>query len=544
MMKIIIICLCWLSAFSLKAQNSIDIERPKLVVGIIVDQMRYDYLTRFYNKYSDDGFKRLINEGYNCENAHFNYIPTATAVGHSSVYTGTTPSIHGMMGNYWYDKFLKKQIYCVDDDNYKTVGTATGGKKSPYRLITTTVADELRLAQNMKGKSISISIKDRSAILPVGHTANAAYWFQGKKDGKFITSTYYMKQLPKWVNDFNASGKAKEYLNKKWETLYNINTYTESIADDNEFESTFKGKESPTFPYKLSKLAKKNENFELLKATPFGNSIVIDFAKEAIIAENLGGDDYTDFLAISFSSTDYIGHQFGVDSKEVQDAYLRLDKDIADFLKFLDKKIGKNDYTLFLTADHAAVQVPAYLQSKKIPANYIDSEDFKLYVLAITQKHFKSKELIEHFSYSQLFLDKSKILELKLDVHKVAQILADEIINYKNVHRTVTAQTLQNTVFEERILHNLQNGYNQRLSGDVFIIHNPATISYLRKGSTHGSAYIYDTHVPIIFYGKGIKKGTSKDYIPIIDIAPTLSNLLNISFPNGNTGNIIKGALK
>lgn len=545
MKKIIVLGLILLSSIAINAQKQTKLDRPKLVVGIIVDQMRYDYLSRFYDKYSEDGFKRLLNEGFSCENAHFNYIPTYTAVGHASVYTGATSSAHGIIGNNWYDKFLKKSIYCVDDFNYDAVGIKKqGGQKSPYRMLTSTMTDELRLAQNMKGKTISVSIKDRSAILPGGHTSNGSYWFIGGDEGKFISSTFYMDALPKWVKEFNALELPKKYVKQKWETLYDIETYTESLADDNVYEESFNGEKSPVFPHDLSKLRKKNSNFDLVKSTPFGNEIVVEFAKAAIENENLGQGDYTDFLAISFSSTDYIGHQFGVDSKEIQDTYLRLDKELAQLLNYLDKNIGKNNYTLFLTADHAAVQVPAYLKSQKIPAGYIDMNAFKKYLSDLTNKYFQSDDLIENISNFQIFLDHDKISELKLDKKKVAQMLADEIINYDGVHKTVTAQTMQNTVFAEGILNKLQNGYNQKLSGDVLIVPDPAKISYSKTGSTHGSGFSYDTHVPIIFYGKGINQGRSREKIEIIDIAPTISNLLMIEFPNGTMGNVITKALK
>lgn len=518
----------------------IDMQRPKLVVGIVVDQMRYDYLTRFYDKYGNDGFKRLLNDGFNCENGHYNYIPTYTAVGHTSIYTGTTPSNHGIIGNNWYQKFEKKYIYCVDDGDYKSIGAADGGRKSPRRMISTTVGDELKMAQNKRGKVIGLSIKDRSAILPAGHAANAAYWYKGGKEGKFITSSYYMDELPQWVQQFNKNGKAKQYLNSTWNTLYDIDTYTESIADNNPFEGKFKGKDTPTFPYNLKKLKKGNNNYSILSATPFGNSLVKDFAEAAIIGENLGQDDnVTDFLAISFSSTDYVGHKFGVDSKEIQDTYLRLDKDLADFLRFLDEKVGKGNYTLFLTADHAAVQVPSYLQTLKIPSGYFDNKELKKKANAYLFKRYKSKDLIENISNFQIFLNKEEIKELKLDANAVSQNLADELINYKGIYKTVTARTMQTANFTKGIMHLLQNGYNQKFSGDVLMVPNPATISYSKTGSTHGSGYNYDTHVPIIFYGKGIKKGASKSHVNITDIAPTISSLLEITFPNANTGKVI-----
>ncbi|TYP98071.1 type I phosphodiesterase/nucleotide pyrophosphatase [Tenacibaculum adriaticum] len=519
--------------------------KPKLVIGIVVDQMRYDYLIRFESKYGEGGFKRLLKHGFSLENAHYNYIPTYTAVGHTSIYTGTTPTNHGIIGNNWYDKYLKKSIYCVDDENYKTVGNeADGGKKSPYRLQTTTITDQLRLAQNMNGKTIGIAIKDRSAILPAGHSANAAYWFDGGSKGEWISSSYYMNDLPTWVQEFNKSGKADEYLNKPWETLYDIKTYTESITDDNNFEETFKGEEKPVFPHNIPTLRSKNNNYSILKAIPAGNSITADFAKAAIIAENLGKNNYTDFLAVSFSSTDYVGHQFGVASKEIEDTYLRLDKDLESFFNFLDTQVGKGNYTLFLTADHAATQVPAYLHSVKIPGSYFSNKKFKEFMDGVTEEHFKSSDLIENISNFQIFLNKEKIAQLKLNANEIAQTLADAAINYKGIYKSVTAKTMQSTTFTTGILNTLQNGYNQKFSGDVLLVPTPSTINYPKKGTTHGSGYSYDTHIPVIFYGNGIKKGSSKKKYEIIDIAPTISNLLQIEFPNGNTGKIIGEVLE
>ena len=521
-------------------------KKPKLVIGIVIDQMRYDYLTRFADKYGEDGFKRIINNGFSLENAHYNYIPTYTAVGHASIYTGATPENHGVIGNNWYDKYAKKYIYCVDDANYTTVGVdSKGGKKSPKRMQTTTITDQLRLAQNMNGKTISIAIKDRSAVLPGGHTANGAYWLEGKKEGKWITSSYYMNELPRWVKRFNRSGKADEYLSKPWNTLYDIKTYTESLDDDNPYEGKFKGKERPVFPYDIKNLKEKNGHYEMIKEIPAGNSFTTDFVKAAIIGEKLGKSDYTDFLAVSYSTPDYVGHQFGVASKEIQDTYLRLDKDLASLFSFLDAEVGKDNYTLFLTADHAAVQVPAYLQSEKIPAHYTSSRRLKNYINAITLKYFKSDKLVEHVSNFQIFLNKDKIEELKLDATTVAQKIADNVINFDKIYKAVTARTMQTTHFTDGILQKLQKGYNQKFSGDVLLIPLPSTIiRSSRTGTTHGSGYSYDTHVPIIFYGNGINKGASKKAYNITDIAPTISNLLQIEFPNGTTGKIVEGALK
>jgi len=521
------------------------VKKSKLVIGIVIDQMRYDYLTRFADRYGKDGFNRILKNGFSLENAHYNFIPTYTAVGHAAIYAGTSPSNHGIISNNWYDKVLKKSIYCVDDANYKTIGNnGTVGQKSPLRLYTTTIADQLQLAQNMQGKTIGIAIKDRAAILPVGHSANAAYWYDAGNKNQWITSSFYMGELPDWVKAFNSNNKADEYLNETWETLYDINTYSQSRADNNIYENNLNGQEKPVFPKVLKKLRELNDNFSLIKTIPAGNTYTVDFAKAAIKGEQLGKSEFTDFLAVSFSSTDYVGHRYGVAAVETEDTYLRLDKDLAHFFNFLDTEVGKENYTLFLTADHAAVHVPSYLQSLKIPAHYLSTKKLKKFLSDITQKYFNSKELIENISNYQIFLDQEKIEALGFNKNAVAQRLADEVLNFDKIYKAVTARTLQTTNFTEGIMHALQQGYNPKFSGDVLMIPYPATLNYSRKGTSHGSGYSYDTHVPLIFYGNGIKKGVSKKTYKIIDIAPTISNLLKIESPNGTSGNIIEEVLK
>jgi predicted AlkP superfamily pyrophosphatase or phosphodiesterase len=370
-------------------------KKPKLVIGIVIDQMRYDYLTRYADRYGEDGFNRILKNGFSLENTHYNFTPTYTAVGHASIYAGTSPSNHGVISNNWYDKVLKKSIYCVDDANYKTIGNhGIEGQKSPLRLYTTTIADQLQLAQNMQGKTIGIAIKDRSAILPVGHTANAAYWYDAGNKNQWITSSFYMEELPDWVKAFNSNNKADAYLNETWETLYDINTYSQSRADNNIYENNLNGQEKPIFPKDLKKLREQNDNFSLIKTIPAGNTYTVDFAKAAIKGEQLGKSKFTDFLAVSFSSTDYVGHRYGVAAVETEDTYLRLDKDLAHFFNFLDTEVGKENYTLFLTADHAAVHVPSYLQYLKIPAHNLSTKKLKKFLSEITQKYFNSKELI------------------------------------------------------------------------------------------------------------------------------------------------------
>jgi len=513
--------------------------KPKLVVGIVVDQMRYDYLTRFESKFGQGGFKRMMREGFNCKNNHFNYVPTYTGPGHASIYTGTTPKYHGIIGNNWYDKEVKEMVYCAGDDNVESVGTEDrAGKMSPHRMQTTTFGDENRLFTQMRGKTIGVSLKDRGAILPAGHTANAAYWFHGRDEGVWISSSFYMNTLPNWVQEFNTSEVAESYL-KVWNTVYDISTYTESGADENTFEGGFTGKDKATFPYNLKVLSKDNRGFDILKATPYGNSLTTDFAMAAIKGEQLGKDDITDVLTVSFSSTDYVGHNFGVNSKEIEDTYIRLDKDLERFFTYLDATVGEGEYTVFLTADHGAVDVPSYLESVKIPAGYINNNSRKERFQKFLKDTYGSNDLVENVSNNQLFLNKAKLKELGLNLHEVEQALVDEQISYSNISQVYTATAMNSTNFATGIEALLQNGFNQKRSGDVIVVNDIAYIAYSKTGSTHGSGLNYDTHVPLLFFGKGINHGETYDKTVIPDIAPTMSALLGISFPNGATGEVL-----
>jgi predicted AlkP superfamily pyrophosphatase or phosphodiesterase len=518
------------------SQSIDNSSKPKLIVGIVVDQMRYDYLTRFYSKYSDGGFKRMMNEGFNCKNNHFNYVPTYTGPGNTSVYTGTTPKYHGIIGNDWYDKELKKSVYCAGDDSVQSVGTTDkAGQMSPHRMNTTTFTDENRLFTQMQGKTIGIALKDRGAILPAGHTANAAYWFHGKDEGNWISSTFYMNELPKWVSDFNANKSVTTYF-KEWNTYYDIATYTESGLDLNTFEGGYKGKETATFPYDLEALKTQNGNYELIKISAFGNNITTDFAIAAIEGEQLGKDTITDVLALSYSSPDYVGHNFGVNSKEIQDTYIRLDKDLERLFNYLDANIGKNKYTVFLSADHAAVEVPAYLQSNRIPAGYFESSAFKKKVNEFVAAKFSASDLVENISNNQIFLNRTKLSEMNLILEDVQQLIANEIISYEHIDKAYTGSSIMNSVFSNGLESLLQMGYHQKRSGDVIYVLEPSVISYSKTGSTHGSSFNYDTHVPLLFFGKGIKQGETLQKTSITDIAPTMSALLGIGFPNAATG--------
>lgn len=525
-------------ATNLNAQTNNNLNAPKLVVGVVVDQMRYDYLTRFWDDYSNDGFKRLIGEGFNCENNHFNYSPTSTGPGHASVYTGTTPAVHGIIGNDWYDKELKSMVYCVGDEHYNSLGTdSSAGNMSPHRLVSTTITDQLRLHTQLNSKVIGVSVKDRGAVLPAGHMANAAYWFEGKKDGNWISSSYYMDELPKWVKQFNKKKTVKQYK-KDWTLLNPIEDYQESVIDDNNFEGKFKGETKSTFPHKFTELWDANGAYDIIKSSAYGNSIVTDFSIAALENEGLGKGTYTDFLTVSYSSTDYVGHMFGVDSKEVQDTYVRLDLELAKLLKTLDEQVGEGNYSLFLTADHGAVQVPAYLQSVKVPAGLVNSSDIKAQINDYVLNRY-GPDLIENISNNQVFLDRAKVDEMGYDLQSVQEAIAMRLMEDKDVYKTYTAYQMWQNEYVDGEASTIQNGYNQKRSGDVVFTYKPAFISYSNYGSTHGSPLDYDTHVPLIFFGKGFNKGKTTTRTEIYDIAPTIASMLKIAFPNGTTGSPI-----
>lgn len=530
-------------SFKLSAQNP-QTGQPKLVVAVVVDQMRYDYITRYYERYSNNGFKRLINEGFFARNHHFDYLPTYTAPGHASIFTGSAPEVHGIISNNWYDKFTDATVYCVNDDTYSGVGTAeNSGKMSPRRLLSNTLADQLKLHTNGRSKSIGISIKDRGAILPAGHAADAAYWLPDDSQGKFVSSTYYFESLPNWVTNFNNSKQKETYLTT-WNTLYPIKTYVQSDVDNSPYEGVFEGKESPTFPYDLKALAQKNKGFGIVKYTPFGNSYLTDFALEAIQQEQLGKRGITDFISISYSSPDYIGHKFGANAIETEDTYLRLDLEIERLLNFLDKNLGKNNYTFVLTADHGAVHVPAYLQDLKIPGGYIDAKALRESIENYVDKAFGDKNLIKNISNYQVFFNYQLAQDKNITLAELETQTAHFIQQLEWVDKVFTRAQFKNGLMPEGVGRLLQKGFNPQRSGDVIFSLKSGYISYSKTGTTHGSGFNYDTQVPLLLFGHGVKNGHTFQKTRITDIAPTLAAILGITSPAGATGRVLYEAIK
>jgi predicted AlkP superfamily pyrophosphatase or phosphodiesterase len=478
---------------------------PKLVVGIVVDQMRYDYVDRFWGNFKNNGFKKLINNGYFLKNTHFSYVPTYTGPGHASIFTGTTPSNHGIIANNWYDKNIKKSVYCAGNGEMHTICNC---------------GDEMQLF-NPSSKVIGISLKDRGAILSAGHSADAAYWMD--KHGDWISSSFYMDELPVWLIEHQNKNSVAQYLVGKW-------------------------KYKNSFSHNLDSLLMTNGG-GIIKSTPLGNTILADLALQVLKNEKLGQSKTTDFLSISFSSTDYIGHQYGPHSDEIVDTYIKLDNEIGKILDYIEQEIGFDNVVIFLTADHGVVSEPHKLQELNIPSGYYSNQEMKDELTTHLRDHFNwpvnnilAKEFILNYSNNQVFLNHDFIKEnIDVPMKDIQEICAEFLLKNECVKNTYTAYQMHNYEYTHSQHAKIQRGFNRKRSGDVIVDIQPGWISksYEKGGTTHGSSYNYDTHVPLVFFGGNIKKGKTDRFVNIKDIAPTISSLLGISFPNGCTGNPI-----
>lgn len=515
------------------------VKQPKLVVGIVVDQMRYDFLYRFANRYGNDGFNRLLREGNSCENMFIHYLPSYTAPGHTCIYTGAVPAIHGIASNDWIDRCTGKPVYCTDDSTVNHVGgTPKAGKMSPRNLLSSTITDELRLSTNFRSKTISISVKDRAAILPGGHTANAAYWLDDTM-GVFMSSTYYMKDLPQWVSAFNQQDKAAKYLSREWNTLYAADSYWQSTSDANNYEGKFLGEKESRFPHKVSVLKRSD-----IRKTPFGNSIVFDFAREAIQNEQLGKNSVPDFLCLSFSSTDYVGHMYGPNSIEIEDTYLRFDAELSDFLHDLDETIGAGNYTLFLTADHGVAHNPQFLIDHQVPAGYFYGSKLATALNSELQKPFGSDRLIKQIGENYIWLNHTLIDSMRIDEMLLRKAICRLLKTHPEIQFAVDMENPSLEMIPQPIREMIVNGYQATRSGDILLILEPAWLdAYATTGTTHGTWNPYDTHIPMLWYGWGIQKGKTIRHTSMTDISATLATLLHIQMPNACLGQAIPEVL-
>lgn len=526
-----------------QAVTSAALSRPKLVVGLMVDQMRWDFLYRYYDRYlPNGGFKRILGQGYTCENTFIPYAQTVTAAGHTCVYTGSVPAIHGINGNEWYDKSLGREVYCTEDKNVKTIGGSEKAEPmSPRNLWTTTICDQLRLATNFQSKVIGVAIKDRGGILPAGRSANAAYWYDGAS-GNWVSSTWYMNDLPQWAKNFNDKKWPDSFYNKDWNTLYPLNSYTQSAADNSGWEGKFSYEQSPVFPHDLK--SRMNKDYGTIRVTPYGNTLTLKFAKEALVKEGMGKDAVTDFLAVSLSSPDYIGHQFGPNSIEIEDTYLRLDQDLADMFAFLDKEVGKGQYLFFITADHGVAHVPGFLEEKKISAQSVGFAPGLENINKKTEEKFGIKKVVVETANYQLYLNDAAIDSARAEKEEVVDFIVAMLKKQPEVLTAFDNAEISEANLPKEVKEKFQKGYNAKLSGDIQVILKPGYFYGGRTGTTHGAWYPYDAHIPLVWYGWKVKPGQLNREVYMTDIAPTIAALLKIEAPNGTIGTVITELVK
>lgn len=525
------------SGLVLTAQN---LARPKLVVGIVVDQMRWDYLYRYYDNYKPSGgFKRIMGEGFTCDNTMIPYTPTITAVGHTCVYTGSVPAITGITGNDWYDNLLDKDFYCTEDDSVTSLGaTAAAGQMSPKNMLVTSICDELRLATNFNSKVIGIAIKDRGAILPAGHSANAAYWYE-PASGNFISSTYYMQELPAWVQAFNKKRMTDTLYQKDWDLYLPKEAYTKTgMPDDVPFEYKPFGADQRAFPYKLKQFTGKD--WGKINVTPYGNTLTVAMAQAAIEGENLGKNSNTDFLTVSFSSTDYIGHSFGPDSWEQMDDFARLDALLGDFLNYLDVKVGKGEYTVFLTADHGAAHVPLFSKAKKLPGGSFNDAAIFNEMNGKLDTLFGKKDIIAGIYNYQVVLNLPLIDSTKLPENDIVKWVMGYLEKKDAISRVIDLRNLSSTTLNSRQKEMISNGYYPQRCGEIQFILKPGYVEGIGVGTSHGLWNPYDAHIPLLWYGWGIKHGVLNRETYMTDIAPTVAALLHIQMPSGSIGKVIE----
>jgi predicted AlkP superfamily pyrophosphatase or phosphodiesterase len=523
--------------------SSKEVARPKLVIGIVVDQMRWDYLYRFYGRYSKDGFRRLLSKGYECRQTSINYLPSYTAPGHACIYTGSVPSIHGIAGNDWYDAATGVSHYCVDDTSVKATGDKVEGySMSPANLLTTTITDELRLATNFRSRVYGVSLKDRGSILPAGHLANAAYWYNDKT-GNFISSTYYKNPNPQWLQTFNKRRVGDSLVQLGWDLLYKPESYINSTADASPYEGPFKWETTPTFPRRFDTLTPKTRN-TVLKSIPAGNTYSIMMAKACIEGEKLGKSGATDFLTLSLSSTDYIGHRFAPNSVEIEDTYLRLDKDIADLLQYLDKKYGKNNYLLFLTADHGAAHNPQFLTDNNVPAG-ASSTDMTVEINSYLSSIYGLDSIVTFTDNYQICLNESLFTRYTLSRPDVRSTIMKWLKESPEVAYVIDLENQQLAHVPEPIRSMVINGYHVNRSGGIQIILRPGWFNGQghTTGTTHGTWNPYDAHIPLLWYGWHVPHGATSMSVNMTDIAPTLADMLHLQMPNGCIGKPIQPLL-
>lgn len=506
---------------------------PKLVVAILVDQMRYDYLERFAGLMPPGGFKLLTEHGASMTFARYNYCPTVTGPGHASFLSGATPAMHGIIANDWFDRQTGKKRYCVEDTTVEGVGTKTAkGRMSPRNFTGTTLADQMRLA--FGSKVVGVSMKDRGAILPAGKKPTGAYWFEAAS-GDFVTSTYYKRELPGWVKEFNGRRRPAQFMGQTWDRLLSPNDYPTPDAAPG--EGLMPGETNVTFPHTI--LPGSSGGFDTITSSPFGNQLLAEFAQAAVEGEGLGLGARPDLLCVSFSSIDYVGHRFGPYSQEVQDITLRLDRQLAELFAYLDKKVGLGHTLIVLTADHGVAPTPEYAAAQGLDGSRVTEAGLMKEIDAALAARFGPGD---YFQWPEMFdgnvyLNREALKQKGIQVAEAADTIREWALASGKFQACYSREQLLDGRAPGLVGRLVVNGYNPERGGDVVLILKPYIIAGTGKtGTTHGSPYNFDTHVPVLFYGAGIRPGRYADEFNITDIAPTLCAALRIEEPSGCMG--------
>ena len=515
-------------------------EKPRLVVGIVIEQLRYDHIERFRDRFGDGGIKKLINEGTYFRNANFQYMLTQSAPGYATISTGAEPSSNGIPSDSWYLPLRNELIYSTKDAAVNPVGGSfESGLHSPVNLQASTFADELKMSTNRNAKVYSIGIKENSAILSAGHSADGVFWFDNTT-GTWMSSTYYTDSLPSWVTDFNALNSSESYLSGTWEPFRQADVYKDCQPDTNSFETGFGSVNF--FPYDLKKIRSKEvtgpkTGYSLLRETPYANSLTTSFALRLIDQEKLGRDDVTDFLSICYSATDYIGHRFGPTSMEMGDAVLRLDDEIRYLLTYLNDSIGKRNILVYFTSTHGISEIPSILEKSRIPSGYFRQNQAVQLLRSYINAVYGEGDWVKGYSERQVFLNRTLIEDARLPLEDVQKKVARFLAQFSGVAAAYPYSAFEANDFSNGNLRRIMNNFSPQRSGDVIITLNPGWVE--KEGdyvTNHNSPYECDSHVPLIWYGWIVNRETVTRKVNMTDIAATLSSLCKVPFPNACTG--------
>lgn len=539
-----LLALLSINTIAFNQDRNIPPEKPKLVVGIVISEMRYDYLNRYWENFGENGFKKLFSTGTVFKNAHHDYLLAESGPGYASIATGAYPDVHGVVSNYWYEELKDKVNSCIEDDKARTIGGSyESGKYTPSKLLAVTTSDQLRISNNFQSKVISVSLDPVASVISSGHTANAAYWYDDN-NGKWITSSFYVDSLPQWVNELNSKDLGRTYLSRTWETLLPMEKYTPRLKNGNGNGHGLAGKNS--FPYDLENLStikKKQIDYSLLKSTPFGNTYTKDIAVSAIVNEQLGNDEITDWLTVGFSASSYVGRNFLSWSVEMEDTYLRLDEDIAHLLTFLDEQVGLKNVLIYLTAENGIANEPSYLLEHRLPSGYFNYNSALSLLRTYLNIIYGTGDWIKFYYSQQIYLNRKLIDDSRLSHDEFQNRVARFMVQFEGVSNTLTAENLMQNNYTHGVFEKMQKSYNQKRSGDIILGLTPG---WVEKGPdrTDASSFRYDTHVPLIFYGWKTGRTVVSRNVSVTSITPTISVLLNISRPASAQGEVLMEMVK